>query len=994
MSQKCLSILNLVFVLTAVIMTFLPYPLSGQAKADYNVTVVGSDGYPVPGAAVVLKGTNTGFTADADGKCLIQGATPGMTAVISCLGFDDAEIELQSKSNVRVVIRSSNLSLDDVVVVGYGTQRRKDLSGAITKLEGDVLNEFSTTSVANALQGRVSGVQVSSINGQPGADIQVRIRGANSIKGSNEPLWIINGFPGNINMINTSDIESIEVLKDASATAIYGSRGANGVVIVTTRHAKEGKMAVSYNGSIGVQTLSKQLDMLSGNEYMNYLNEKAAIQGKDAVFENWEIGSNEYDTNWQNEVFHPAVITSHSVNVTGGTRTVQSSLGLSYYDQEGIVRKSGYQRLSFSADVNYNISDVLSANGSIIYSHADQNRMSSQGGSRGTSVIDAALTTSPLATPHYDDGTWNDFQTQPSAGMNPIAYLYEVKNNSYNNRVMATAGLTIRPLSGLSIQLSANVYNGQARTDYYKSTKYPNSNGAASISLSENTDITSNNIVTYDKDFGRHSLRIMGGVTYEESTSKTVGTGTAYGFLSDATQTFDMDAAGTKGLPTSSYSNWKLLSFLGRLNYNYDNRYLLTVNFRSDGSSRYSIDNKWGYFPSAAFAWRASQEHFLRDLSWLSNLKIRAGYGVTGSTAISPYSTQNTLESVNVVFDKTTESAQKLKDTYLGGLKWESTAQFNTGFDVSFFKERLSITADYYVKKTTNLLNDVEMPRSSGYTTALRNIGSIRNSGVEVQLDARIIDKTFKWDFGANFSLNRSEVLKLADGNDIFGGTVSNTIISDQLNIMREGEQMYLFYGYVEEGYDDNGQIVYKDTDKDGSVTPADKAIIGNPNPDFLLNFNTTFSYKGFALSAFFQGSFGNELYNLTAASLGYDYTYNTNVLKDVFYDHWNSKNLDAKYPNLISNLNLKMSDRFVEDGSYLRLKNLELSYDIPVRKTTFIHKAIVSVSAQNLLTITSYPMWNPDVNANGGDSSIVQGVDSNCYPIARTFTVGCKLVF
>lgn len=994
MSQKCLSIRNVVSVLAAVIMTFLPWSLLGQSKTDYSMTIVGSDGFPVPGAAVVLKGTKTGFTADFDGKCVVPGVSSGTTVVVSCLGFDDVEITLQSKSNVKVVMRSSSLSLDDVVVVGYGTQRKKDLSGAITKVGGDVLNEYSTTSVANALQGRVSGVQVSSINGQPGADIQVRIRGANSIKGSNEPLWIINGFPGNINMINTSDIESIEVLKDASATAIYGSRGANGVVIVTTKHAKEGKMAVSYNGSIGVQTLSKQLEMLSGNDYMNYLNDKAAIQGKKAVFEDWEIESNEYDTNWQDEVFHPAVTTSHSVNVSGGTQKVQSSLGLSYYDQDGIVRNSGYQRLSFSSDVNYNISKVFSASGSIIYSHSDQNRMSSQGGSRGTSVIDAALTTSPLATPHYDDGTWNDFQTQPAAGMNPISYLNEVKNNSYNNRVMATAGLTIRPLEGLSVQLSANVYNGQARSDYYKSTKYPNSKGAASISLSESTDITSNNIVTYEKNLGRHSFSVMGGVTYEESTSKTVGTGTAYGFLSDATQTFDMDAADTKGLPTSSYSNWKLLSFLGRLNYNYDNRYLLTVNFRSDGSSRYSAGNKWGCFPSAAFAWRASQEHFLRNVSWLSDLKIRAGYGVTGSTAISPYSTQNTLESVNVVFDKTTEAAQKLKDTYLGGLKWESTSQINTGFDASFFKERLSITADYYLKKTTNLLNDVEMPRSSGYTTALRNIGSIRNSGVELQLDARILDKAFKWDFGVNFSLNRSKILKLADGNDIFGGTVSNTIVSDQLNIMREGEQMYLFYGYIEEGYDANGQIVYKDIDEDGSVTPIDKTIIGNPNPDFLLNFNTAFSFKGFKLSAFFQGSFGNDLYNLTAASLGYDYTYNTNVLKDVYYDHWTSDNPDAKYPNLISNLNLKMSDRFVEDGTYLRLKNLELSYDVPLREMNIIHKAQVSISAQNLLTLTSYPMWNPDVNANGGDSSIVQGVDSNCYPVARTITIGCKLVF
>lgn len=962
----------------------------GQGRGTCRVKVVDELG-PLPGAAVLVKGTTNGQAVDNNGVCTISSVPDKAVLVISCLGYDDAEVIWNGKSDITVRMKSSSQLLDETIVVGYGTQRKKDLSGAIAQVKGDVINEYSTLSVANALQGRVAGVEISQLNGQPGAGMQVRIRGANSIKGSNDPLWIIDGFPGDINMINTSDIESVEILKDASATAIYGSRGANGVVIVTTKRAKQGDLHVEYNGSAGVQTLTKTLEMLSGDEYMHYLNDKAAIQGNPAVFTPEQIAANQWSTNWQDEITRPALLTDHSVSVSGGNDKMQSIVGASWFRQDGIVKRSGYQRASINAKLNYNISKYVSTNANIIYSYTVHDQMNSQGG--GTSAIVSSFKTSPLATPHYDDGTWNDFVSQPAGGLNPVAYLYEVSNRWRSNRIVANAGITIRPVSGLSIQLTGNVRNGLSRKDYFKTKKYPNSVGEASISFGDTMDLSGNGIITYDKSFGKHNLNVMGGVTYEQDITKSTSTGTARGFLSDVVESFDLDAADTKGLPTSGYSDWKLLSFLGRLNYNYDNRYLLTVNFRADGSSRYSRGNKWGYFPSAAFAWRASQEDFLRNVDWLSELKFRVGYGVTGSTAISPYSTQNTLESVNVVFDKQTTVGYAPKDTYLGDLRWETTAQLNTGFDLSVFHDRLRITADYYHKRTYDLLNDVEMPRSSGYTTALRNIGSIRNSGVELQADARLIDRSVKWDLGVNFSLNRSKILKLADGKDIFGSKISNTIISDQLNVMREGERMYLFYGYVEDGYDDKGQLTYKDLDEDGSITTKDKRVIGDPNPDFLLNFNTSVSWKGFTLSAFFQGSFGGDLYSLTMATIAYDYANNGNVLKDVYYNHWTPDRTDAKYPNLISNLNLKLSDRFVYDATYLRLKNVELSYAIPC-KGSFLKKAKVYVSGQNLVTFTSYPLWNPDVNAKGGGASLTQGVDDSCYPIARTLTLGCRLTF
>jgi TonB-linked SusC/RagA family outer membrane protein len=979
--------------LTAIAL-FCSLQLIAQPAPTISTTihVTESNGEVIPGATVVVKGTNTGHITDLKGNCTLTAIPANAVLVISCLGMTEQEVSINGRTKIDIILIESSYALDEFVVVGYGIQRRKDITGAVAQVKGEVLNEFASFSAISALQGRVSGVQINPQSGQPGAGIQVRIRGANSIKGDNEPFWVINGFPGDINMINTSDIESIEILKDASATAIYGSRGANGVILVTTKGAKEGEIKVQYDGSIGVQSLAKQIEMLSGKEYMLYLNKKAAINNLPAVFN--EIPDNPVNTNWQDEIFRNAVITGHALDISGGNNKMQGSFGLTYFNQDGIIIKSGYKRISMRTDLKYTISKYITASANIIYSRSDHKQMNSQGGSRGSSVIDAALVSSPLAAPRHDNGSWNDFHTQPVAGQNPVAYLHEISNDWYSNRLLTNAMLMIKPIEGLSIQLSANVGNNQSRQDHFKSLKYPNSQGEASISLGESLNFTSNNIVTYNKGFGKHHLSAMGGITYEESTSKPVGTGTGKGFLSDAIESYDLDAAEIKGLPTSGYSNWKIFSLLGRINYNYSDRYLLTVNFRSDGSSRYSKGNKWGYFPSSAFAWRASQEEFLKSVAWLSDLKLRIGYGKTGSTAISPYSTQNTLDAVNVVFDKSTIVGYAPRNTYLGGLKWETTTQSNIGLDLSLLNNRFRLTADYYHKKTTDLLNDVEMPRSSGYTTSLRNIGSIENRGFEFQLDSRIIDRALKWDAGVNFSFNRSKVLSLSEGKDIFGSTVSNTIISDQLNLIRVGQPMYIFYGYLEDGYDDKGQIRYKDLDGEDGISAADKTIIGNPNPDFLLNFNTSISYKRFSLSAFLQGSIGNDIYSLSMATVAYDYGYNANALREVTYNHWTPENPNAKYPNLLQTVNLKMSDRFVYDGSYMRLKNLELAYDIPCGKSRTFSAARIFVSGQNLFTITSFPFWDPDINARGGGSSLVQGVDSSNYPGARTYTLGCKLVF
>lgn len=964
-----------------------------------TVKVVDEGGQPVPGAAIIVKGTGAGDITDEGGICTLAEVASDAVIQVSCLGYDDVETSVSGRQVLRVVLEESSLYMEEVVVVGYGSQKRKDITGAVSSVKGDVLNEYSSFSAMGALQGRIAGVSVQQTDATPGGGISVTIRGANSIKGSSAPLWIINGFPGDINMINPQDIETIDVLKDASATAIYGSRGANGVILVTTKAAREGKVQVDYNGSVSVQTLIKKLDMANASEYMQYMNDKAEVNGTPLLYGPEDIANPAVDTDWQDEVFSPAVMTSHSLTVSGGTKKIQSSLSASYFYQDGIIKPADYQRYNISADLRYNATDWFTAFANVMVSRVDQNTTSSTGGSRAGSVVNATLIQLPIAPVYDENGDYANYQGYPADGMNPVEYLHKVKSGFLSDRTRTTLGLVFKPFDGFSINLSGNIAHASKRNDSYVPATYRTNPGTASISTSETQDFQANGTLNYEKTVGKHSFSIMGGISYEQHIGKTFNSGTATHFASDVFYVYNLNAAETKGLPTSSYNTWKLFSFLGRVNYNYDDRYLLTVNFRADGSSRFSRGNKWGYFPSAAAAWRISNESFLRDQKhWLSDLKLRVGYGITGSTAIDPYSTLEVLVPRQVVFDKDVYVGYTTEDTYPGNLKWEETTQYNVGLDAAFFDYRLKFAADFYYKRTDDLLCDVDFPRSSGYTTGVQNVGVVSNTGFEFQIDGRIIDRQVKWDAGLNFTLNRNKVLHLADGNDVLAPQVDNVLLRDNMHILREGEPMYMFYGYLEDGYDEDGRIVYKDISgeggvPDGQITTADKTIIGNPNPDFLLNFHTSVSWKNFTLSAFLQGSFGNDIFSMSMVTLGYDYAYNFNVLRDVVYDHWTPENSDAKYPNLWTSASYQVSDRWVYDASYIRLKNLELSYSIPCSGSRVLRNAVVYVSGQNLFTITRYPLWDPDTSSYGASSSR-PGIENNSYPSARSFTLGVRLGF
>ena len=957
-----------------------------------TVTAVDESGITIPGFTVVVKGTTVGAVADAAGVCTIPSVSQGATLVVSCLGYEEVECKFDGKP-IKVVLKDSMEFLNDVVVVGYGTQRKKDLTGAVAQVKGDVINEFSNSSAAALLQGRIAGVYVQSESGNPGASVQVVIRGANSVKGSNAPLWIINGFPGDISMINASDIETIDVLKDASATAIYGSRGANGVIIVTTKSAKDGKVAVEYNGSVGVQSLAKKIDMMDAQEYMLFINEKNAFNGKPQMFTAQEILNPRANTNWQDEVFRNAAITSHSVTARGGTEKFQAALTTSYFYQDGIIKNNNYQRYNINADMKYNPTKWLSIRGNVIVSRIDQDAMTSESAGRETSVTANSLLSCPLASVYNADGSYAFETDLPLTKRNAVAYLDLVTNDKRYDKNKMSLGFTFKPIEGLSIDIAGNRAFSYYRHDSFTPNSYMESGGQASVSTTNTERYNLEGLVTYEKEIGKHRFSVMGGSTLESYTSYGMGTGDAKGFGSDVFETYDINAATTKGLPTTSYSNWKILSFLGRANYNYDDRYLLTVNFRADGSSRFSNGHKWGYFPSFAAAWRISNEDFMKNVSWISNLKLRAGYGRTGSTAIDSYQTLEDFSTLNTAMNGETIICYGTGESTKGTLQWETTSQTNVGIDASFFKNRLNVTIDAYYKKTTDLLCDVILPRSAGYTQGIGNIGSLENKGFEIAVDGHILEGPVKWDAGLNFSLNRNKVLELANGQSVTGSTLSNTVMNDYVNIVREGDPMYIFYGYQEDGYDENGRIKYVDQNNDGEITEDDRVVIGDPNPDFLLNFNTSVSYKGFTLSAFLQGSFGGDLFSFAMSTIAYDFAENKNFYADVADNYWTPTRTDAKYPAIYDVTSYKVSDRYVYDATYVKLKNLELSYEIPFKNRN-IQKFVAYVSAQNLLTFTNYPLWDPDVNSKGGSDSLNQGIDFMAYPNSRSFTLGVRIKF
>jgi TonB-dependent starch-binding outer membrane protein SusC len=959
------------------------------------------DGIPIPGVSVVIKGTSTGALSDANGHFSLKSPSGSQTIVFSFVGMKTQELPISKTTTYNVIMEEDTYNLEEVVAIGYGTVKKSDLTGSVTSVKNEAITSFASTNVMQSLNGRAAGVQVNQNSGQPGTNISVRIRGTNSIQGSNEPLYVIDGFPvSSINSINNSEIASIEILKDASATAIYGSRGANGVVLITTKRGEAGATRVDYESSFGVQTLRKKLDLMNATEYANFYNEQQLNDVGSKYFTDAEVQSFGKGFDWQDYCFRSAPIIRNSLTVSGGNSKTQFAISGSVYNQEGIIDNSNYNRYSLISNIKHDISKIFAIECNVKLTKNKTNRQDSSGGNRGGSLLASIISAPPTLTPYNDDGSYRDLMTAYSfmsnAIYNPLNFINETENTSVANVVQANAAALIKPIDGLTIKIFGGIENNDSRSDYYQSLKFLNSQGYASVSTSQYTGLLNENTISYVKTFNKkHSLSALAGFTYEDGVSKGLS-GSGTGFLSDLTETANLSAASTSGIPGTSYSKWVLMSYLGRINYTYDNKYLFTASIRADGSSKYSEGNKWGYFPSGAFAWRVKNESFMKNLPFISDLKLRTSWGLTGSQAIDPYATLSQLSSGKTVFGKTQYTTFAPSTSLPGNLKWETTEQMDVGMDIAFLDGRFKLTADAYVKNTRDLLNTVQLPTSTGYSQTIKNVGEIRNKGLEISADAIVFNGKFKWDLSGNIAFNRSKVTKLYNDQDILSSGVSVVYITNIQNILRVGQPLCMFYGYVDNGYDSNGKPQYVDLDGNGSITTSDRTIIGNPNPDFIYGLNSTMSYKNFELTMFWQGTYGNDIADVSAIGNTLDYGYGLNMLKEVYYDHWTTDNPNAKYPKITNSLNMNFSRRIIEDGSYLRLRDIQLGYRLPVSKTniTWLKNALVYVSGQNLLTFTKYSWWDPEVNSQGGSNSLNQGMDYYTYPTAKTVTLGIKVGF
>lgn len=972
-----------------------------HTQEDITVTgsVVDENGEPLPGATITVENAAAGTVSDIDGNFSIE-VDEGAVLVVSFIGYRTKRITVTNQSQIEIAMELDDTALEEVVVVGYGTVKKSDLTGSVSQVKSKEINAFPTTNVMQAISGRAAGVQVIQNNGAPGAGISVRIRGTNSIQGGNEPLYVIDGFPysGNPTNLNNFDIESIEVLKDASATAIYGSRGANGVVLITTKQGKEGSSRVDLETSYSIQSIRKKLDLMNGTEYAGLQNIQAMNDNIPLYFTEQEVAGFGQGFDWQDLIFQTAPILSTSLNVSGGNSKTKYSIAGSFFGQEGIIKGSDYDRYSIRSNINHAISDKIDLIFNNTLTHLKTERRDSGGGQRGNSMIGAAISAAPISQPYNDDGTYNvlgnEYPFIAPDIINPLNHINEQMNEIKANVILTNLAFVYRPIPELTLKISGGIENRDDRTDAYTTRNFFNSPGNASISTSQFKSLLSENTLSYDKTFAdRHHLNALAGFTYQDFTT-TYLSGGGVGFLSDAFGTHSLGASENPGVPSSGYAQSVLLSYLGRLNYSYDDRYLLTFSFRSDGSSRYSPGNKWGYFPSGAFAWRLSEEPFISSSSLISDLKLRTSWGLTGSQAISPYATLNQLNPGNTIFENRLFNTFAPSTVLPGDLKWETTEQIDVGVDLGFLEDRILFNADYYVKNTRDLLNTVRLPSSLGFTTTIQNVGRVQNKGVELSVDAKVLTREFKWDLFGNIAFNRNKVISLHNGEDILGAFVGVLVVGDNVTILREDRPIGQFWGYVEDGYDENGNIKYVDQDENGSINDADKTYIGDPNPDFIYGLNSTMTYQDFEFSFFLQGSYGNDIFNVSSIPSTLDFGQGMNMPKEVFYDHWTPENTDAKYPRISRNTSVRVSDRFVEDGSYLRFRNIQLAYNFPFEKLVnkSLNSAQIYISAQNFITLTKYSWWDPEVNSRGAGTQL--GIDHYSYPIPKSLTLGVRLGF
>ena len=981
-----------------------------------NISGVVKDetGEPVIGANVVVKGTTNGTVTDVNGRYSLE-VPEGGVLQISYIGYNTQEVKVGSGDVVNVSLREDSEALDEVVVIGYGTVKKSDLTGAVGSVQMKDVSQVGITSADRALQGQIAGVQVNARTGQPGESMMIRVRGSNSLAGGNEPLYVIDGMPvEKMNSdINPEDILSMEVLKDASSTAIYGSRGANGVVMITTKRGRTGDTVLEYNGYVGVSSLRKKLDLLGKDDYIAMVNEVSQNDGNGIAITP-EQAAMLPNNDWQDLAYQTALTHSHQVSVSGGTDKTKLYSSLNYMNQEGIIKGSDYNRFALRINGDQKLARNLSLNASIAYSYGTQNRANSNADGWGA-IAYTAMVMAPIQEIRDADGKYTNFSGTPWGGTNPVGMAELYKNKTVNSRLLANMSLIYEIIDGLTFRVNAGAEVNAGSSDRYIPIGLSAGgklDGDASKSKSNYYTIINENILTYDKRFNKnHALNLMGGVTFQTYQYNDLG-GSGTGFLRDVYETNNLGVASTPGTPSSGYSDYRMASFLGRANYNLMERYLLTVTARYDGSSKFSKNHKFAFFPSAALAWRLSEEYFMQDIDWLSNLKLRASIGQTGNQSISPYQTFARLGTSGPIFGDGKDIGFGLSSMANDDLKWETTTQTDIGVDFGFFSNRLNIGFDYYWKQTRDLLYNATLPPSSGYSSMLRNLGRIDNKGFEISINTINMKGKVNWTTNLNITSNRSIVKDL--GSDVYGNKIQRIdapIGGGNWFPLFVGKAPFQLYGYEIEGIyqtDEearlNGEATkkagdyrYKDTDGKAGITTGDKTIIANTQPKFTFGLTNIINWNNFELSFLLIGSVGGDIvneFNKSITNIGGTW----NIRKDVWENHWTPENPNAKYAraSVATKDYLAFGDPssvWVENGSYLRFKDIKLAYTLPSQWFAGSRKPNISVylSGQNLITITSYSHYDPEASWT---SSAVNGWDRGVYPSAKSFTLGLQVKF
>jgi TonB-dependent starch-binding outer membrane protein SusC len=990
-------------------------------------TVLDENGDPLAGANILIKGTTTGVITDPNGNYSIQ-ADAGATLVISFIGYTPQEILVGNQTTIDVQLELSTVGLEEVVTIGYGTVRKSDLTGSVGSVAGDELNKGAISSVEQALQGKTPGVMIRQTSAEPGGELSVRIRGSGSITAGNEPLYVIDGVPvttsnitgsgtsydalqvrsSALGSLNSNDIESVEVLKDASATAIYGSRGANGVVLITTKSGTSGKAVVNYNGYGGVQTPEKLIDLLSTQEYIDGLNYIREQLGEAPEFTPAEISAIGAGTDWQDYVTQTGVIQEHNLSISGGTPTSKYYISGNYFDQEGIVKNTGIKKYIFRSNLEQTIKEKLTIgmhlNASLINS---DNSLESLNENEDSGPVNSALGYDPTIPIKTADG---EYATSFDLTLtHPARILNGMSSKSARTRLFGDITGSYEIIDGLRAKVLVGVDRNVVRTDAYSNRltiRGGAQDGIANVNEVERTHLLTEGTLSYIKDINESNrINAVAGVTYENVIDRNFRAGSE-SFPSDAFLTNNLGAGDpTLASVNSNKSEYTLLSYLGRVIYSLYDKYMITVSYRIDGSSRFGVDNKYGYFPSVALGWRLSDEVFIPDL--FSQLKLRASWGVTGNQDIGNYNSLMTLSPGTVWLGDRAQPIVGPARKPNPDLKWEETTQYNVGIDYGFMNNRIQGSIDYYYKDTKDLLLDLPLPVSSGYSSILTNLGGMKNSGFEFAVDATIVSRTdLSWNVAFNISTQKNEVTDIGGLPSI---SMGNSKLTGNTTITRVGDPLNSYYGFNVIGFfESQGQIddsaqpgadlgfpIIEDVDGDGSITPDDRIILGSQFADFSYGLSSVLSYKNFTLDLFIQGEHGADLLNVNTVQGMYPANFRRNRYAPLLLDQWKPENTDAAWPTAVNPYryeSYKVNNLVIEDASYLRLKTVTLSYTFPNINLNMFESIRVYVRGQNLLTITDYSGFNPETNMFGSGST--SRLDWNAYPVARVMMIGLDVTF